>query len=297
MLKFAQDAALSELLSGSVDAIPQANSASLPKLAGDPRFRVYNSIVGAASGVIFWNLDHPLFRDVRVRRALTLAIDRDVLRQAVNLGPEIPIVDGPFLRDQLRRGDVPEPLPYDPEQARALLEEAGWHDRSGDGVREREGRPFRFTASVISLHPVWEMAVYVQDRLRRIGVEMNIQRMENANVRALVKSGHFEAAFSVLENGVPWLRQHFGSPFPTGYRNGELVRLLDQASASADPAVEEHVLRRIAEIFRADIPATFLIPGVWTIIAHKRIHGLSSPWWADPVEHMEDLWLEDRSDR
>ncbi|HYN81772.1 MAG TPA: ABC transporter substrate-binding protein [Gemmatimonadaceae bacterium] len=296
VLKFAGDnPPLTELLSGSVDVIPEANAAQLPKLAKDPRFRVYQNLTDAASWALFWNADNPLFRDVRVRRALTLAIDRDDLRQVVNFGPEIPIVDGPFPPQRLRRGDVPEPLPYDPEQARSLLNEAGWLDRDGDGMREREGRVFRFTALAIGMSPVREMAIYVQDRLRRIGVDMSIQRMENATVRALVKSGRFEAAFSFLEHGAAWLRQHFGPPFPIGYRNSELVGLLDQVSATAAPDVEDRAFRRIAEIFRTDVPATFLFLGNRTIVAHKRLRGLIRPWGADPLVHMEELWLEDES--
>ncbi|MGQ0732278.1 MAG: ABC transporter substrate-binding protein [Acidobacteriota bacterium] len=291
VLKFAKEAALTDLMSGAVDAIPEANPAQLPRLAGDPRFRVYHRFGGPSSWAIFWNLNLPLFRDVRVRRALTLTIDREELRQTVNIAPEIPIVDGPFLLDQLRRGDVPAAGRTDPDEARRLLEDAGWRDDDGDGLRERDGQVFRFTAAVISLSPVWEMAVYVQARLRRIGVDMRIQRMENATVRALVPSGRFEAAVSFLSNGE--LRSQFGPPFPTGYRNSELVALIDRVESTADPAVEAEAIRRIAEIFRDDVPATFLIPGNRAIVAHRRLRGLSSPWRADPLPSMEELWIEE----
>ena len=47
------------------------------------------------------------------------------------------------------------------------------------------------------------------------------------------------------------------------------------------------------EIFREDLPVTFLFQRVRTIFAHRRIKGLSSPWQADPLWYMEYLWLED----
>ena len=49
------------------------------------------------------------------------------------------------------------------------------------------------------------------------------------------------------------------------------------------------------QIFRADVPITFLFPDAQTAIVHRRIQGLRAPWRADPVWYMEDLWVEDRS--
>ncbi len=52
---------------------------------------------------------------------------------------------------------------------------------------------------------------------------------------------------------------------------------------------------QITEIFRVDVPATFLFPGVGTVLARRRVHGLSRPWRADPIVHIDELWLEDGS--
>ena len=293
VLKFAKDAAISDLLGRNVDAIPEANPAQLPTLIQNPRLRVYRSI-GANLCAIFWNVAHVFFQDVRVRRALTLAINRKELREVVNLGTEIPIVDAPyqFLLDDLRRGALPEALSYKPDEARRLLDDAGWRDLDRDGIRVRAGTTFRFTAPVISMPPVWEMAIYVQSQLRRIGIALNLMRMENATVRSLVSSGRFEAAFSFLSNNGS-ISQFFGPPFPLGYRNPELVALFEQVNATADPGIEERAWRRIGEIFRAEIPATVLVPMSRTVVADKRIQGLSGPFAADLVAQMEDLWLED----
>ena len=148
ILKFSLDAGLTELLGGYVDAIPSFPPASLPTVRGDSRFQVYYSLGddGASTQAIYWNNDNPLFRDPRVRRALTLAIDRRELIGFLGLPDDVPLVDGPLTPDQYQRGELPEPLPYDPVRARALLDSAGWRDQDGDGVRERDGRQFQFTA-------------------------------------------------------------------------------------------------------------------------------------------------------
>jgi peptide/nickel transport system substrate-binding protein len=285
---------LTELLSGNADAMV-GNLIQIPNLAADPRFRVYYNIFGTGARTISWQNAHPFFRDPRVRRALTLAINRRELLQVVNLPENTPIIDGVYTDRQLRRGRLPEPLPYDPAQARTLLEAAGWRDRDGDGVRERNGMAFHFTA--IAYQQTWpgykEMAVYVQDQLRRVGVRMEVQILDAGIVWSKLETGEYEAAFSVF-NTRPWsLQKEFGEEAPSGYTNAEMVRLIDRALVTRDPDAKDRIYRQLTEIFRADMPVTFLGPRVEVIFAHQRLRGLISPWRADPNWYMEDLWIED----
>ncbi len=295
VLKFVGGAGLTELLSGNVDAVTETNPAQIPKLASDPRFRAYHSLaVWWVQRALYWRNDHVLFRNPDVRRALTLAINREELLGVLNLPQDIPIVDAPYTLTQLRRGQLPEPFPYDPARARALLDAAGWQERTADGVRERDGTEFRFTALVGTLSMNREIAVYIQDQLRRVGVAMDIQMLPNLNVFARIQEGNFEAALSAFTIGF-LQRFHFGERYPLGYENAELVTLADQMNSNWDPATDDRIYRRLAEIFRADVPVTFLFPHVNTTFAHRRLRGLSSPWRADPVVFMEDLWLEEES--
>ena len=293
VLKFVGGAGLTELLSGNVDAISETNPAQIPKLASDPRFRAYHSLaVWWVQRALYWRNDHVLFRNPDVRRALTLAINREELLGVINLPQDIPIVDAPYTLTQLRRGQLPEPFPYDPARARALLGDAGWQERTADGVRERDGTEFRFTALVGTLPMNMEIAVYIQDQLRRVGVAMDIQTLPNLNVFARIQEGDFEAALSAFTIGF-LQRFHFGERYPLGYENAELVTLADQRDSNWDPETNDRIYRRLAEIFRADVPVTFLFPHVNTTFAHRRLRGLSSPWRADPVVFMEKLWLEE----
>ncbi len=295
VLKLVGEAGLTELLSGNVDAVTYINPVNIPKLGGDPRFRVYHSFLEGVARAIYWQNDLALFQDPRVRRALTLAINRRELLQLLNLPEDIPIIDGPYTTRQLQRGELPVPLPYDPGEARTLLAAAGWRDQDGNGVSEREGREFRFTAMVRSVYPFKEIAVYVQDQLRRVGVRMDVQMLDPILVPARLKTGDFEAAFTYLQVGPDNLSQYFGEGNPLGYENAELVEVLERARMTADPEAKDRVYREFTRIFRAEWPATFLSPTVGTVFAHRRIKGLSSPWRADPVWFMEDLWLEDEN--
>ncbi len=74
--------------------------------------------------------------------------------------------------------------------------------------------------------------------------------------------------------------------------NPELSRLLYRLTGVAEPDSVEAIYRRIAEIFRDEALVTFLFPRVEVAIVHRRVGGLSSPWRADPMQFMEELWLE-----
>ena len=288
ILKFVGQAGLAELLSGNADVVLYADPAQIPFVAKDPRFRVYQSI-GPVAEAIYWKCDHPLFRDPRVRRALTLAIDRHALLEVLNLPSDLPITDGVFTNQQFRRRQFPEPLPYDPEQARALLEAAGWQDHDGDGVREREGRRFSFTAIVgsVDMQGRDRLAVYVQVMLRRVGVHMDIQMLDTS--QASLDTGDFEAIF---RNANFDLGRFFGRNNPTGYVHPEVVRLTDQLPVTADLEEVDRIYQALTEIFRADLPLTRLIPRTTTTFAHRRVQGLSTPFHASPDTYIEDLWSE-----
>jgi len=260
-LKFAESP-LAELLSGSVDAA-QVERADLLALAGDPRFRVYDHLFPDMGWVygLYWNHCEPLFQDPVVRRALTLAIDRRALRQVLNLSESLPVFDVMFSGRQYRRDAIPEPLPYDPEQARELLEEAGWRDLDGDGVREQGERELRFTVTTSPSEQKDKAAVYLQQQLRTVGARMEVQFMEGSVVRERMKSGDFEAALTRQNLGANAVRrQLFGEGSWLGYGNPRVPGLLDTLEVSIDSVERDLIYGQLSYIFQEDLPATFLYP-------------------------------------
>lgn len=282
---------VTEILSGGVDVV-QVNETDMPKLVADPRFRFYHTMTGAA-WAIFWQHKDPLFEDARVRRALTLAINRPELVGALNLPRETPIVDGPYTDRQLKRRDLLDPLPYDPAQAIALLESAGWRPQGGGGIRERGGKEFRFTALVDGSSVGSKLAVLVQEQLRRVGVQMDVQTLESTVVRERLAAGDFKAALT-LSGSVPiWLQRDFGEESPFGYHNPRLLELIDRAAETLQPDAQDAIYREIAAILRADQPITYLHWWTITTAVHRRVEGLSDPWWTDPMTYMADLRIAD----
>jgi len=263
-------AGVTELLNGNVDAVEYAGGQELLALSGDDRFQAYHSSGSFASIVIAWNLRNGLFRDASVRRALTLAINRAELHQILNLPAGLPIYDVPHSREQFRRGEVPDdPLSYDPERASQLLDEAGWRDGDGDGVRERDGRPFSFT--LLTSGGGWPMpggeAVYIQSQLGRVGIGVEIQTMEFGPVRERVEASEFEAALfaqtASLDSGIGIL-SFFGEESFIGYTNPDVVALLNELPITIDPDEIDRIYRQMAPFLEADLPLTYLYPVIKT---------------------------------
>ena len=299
ILKFSLDAGLTELLAGQVDVIPSIPNVDVLKIAADRRFRVYHQASGEGAWALYWKNDHSLFQDSRVRRALTMAIDRRTIIRALNLSEDLPIIDGPLTPDQFQRRELPEPIPCDPDRAQALLERAGWRDRDGDGIRDREGQKFRFTALLRAFSgenlPGNEAAgVLVQSQLRKVGVQMDLQSLDPSVVGQRLKSGDFEAVFTWLRfYETPWLRMfHIGEGPPIGYLNPRVVELIDSASQTWVPEEEDRLYTELMAIFQRDVPITILYPFADLSVAHRRLQGLSSPWRTAPVAYMDELWIE-----
>ncbi len=291
ILKFVGEAGFTELLAGNVDIVGQVDLTQVPRVVGDTRFRVYIQAFASARA-IQWNVGNPLFSDRRVRRALTLALDRRELLEFFNLPPELPITDGVFTQRQFRRRELPEPLPYDPEQSRALLEAAGWIDRDGDGIREKDGRPLHFTASVYNGQSMDRIAVYVQAQLQRVGVQMEIRLAQGAEMWERLRSGEFEAWIFIDQ--AYGQQRHHGRGNAAGYNNREAFQVIDRLEATADPEEVDALYRRLTEIYRIDPPFTRLFPMTRDWFVHRRIRGLSTPFRATPPDKfMETLWVEE----
>jgi peptide/nickel transport system substrate-binding protein len=226
------------------------------------------------------------------------------LLQILNLPRDLRLADVLYTPRQYHRGEITEPIPYAPDTATALLTNAGWRDTDGDGVRDRGGRPFRFTALAGSAEDE-AAGVYVQAALRRVGVAMRLERLEMEALRERVRLGAFEAAFFPFWNHVTgharWLgygaqRELEMADFAASihYRNVAVARLLAAAQQTADPEEQDRIYRQLAPLVYADVPITFLFPRVQAYAVHRRVRGLQSPFHGDPVSSMETLWLERR---
>jgi peptide/nickel transport system substrate-binding protein len=286
VLRFAGDK-LIELIAGNVDAFWEN---MVFDLIDKENYRMYFKVGGY--NALNWNHKTVFFRDRQVWKALTLAINRRELFQLFSLPENIPIADAPLTRHQLLSGNIPEPIPYDPDLAREILEKSGWVDRNGDGVRELSGEDFNFTVITTSNPLGQKTAVFIQDQLRRIGVKMEIQSLAASVVRNRYSSGDYEAALYRGGNLNYYVESEDG-PSPTGYKNLEFQNVMNKFRTDFSPDAEDRLNINAWRIFQEDAPATFLAPSFYVTVAHKKIKGLKTPSRVWPEMHMEHLWIEE----
>ncbi len=216
---------------------------------------------------IGWNGQRELFEEAEVRRALTMAIDRQELLDGLLYGYGT-IATGvippwhPFAPDL-------DPLPYAPDSAAAILERHGWVDTDGDGIRDRDGRPFRFQLLANQRNAIYpDMAQVVQAQLRRVGVDAQPRLLEQQSILSMHRARDFDAVLTnwVLDNFRVDPRPLFhsdqlavaGSANRSSYSDPVADSLMDLGARTTEAAEAKRIWQQFSEGLQADQPFTFL---------------------------------------
>ncbi|MDA7026090.1 peptide-binding protein [Bacillus sp. CLL-7-23] len=226
--------------------------------------------LGLNYSYIGWNQKNELFRDKKVRQALSYAINRQAIVDQVLDGdgkvaniPESPISwNYPKNKDKIKTFD------YNPEKAKKLLKEAGWTDSDGDGILDKDGKKFAFTMKTNQGNkPREDLAVVVQQQLKEIGIEAKPQIVEwsalieqmnppNWDFDAIIL-GWSLATFPDQSNIFHSKEAKKGLNY-VWYQNKELDKLLDKAKTYKDREDYQKIYEKIYEILAEDQPYTFL---------------------------------------
>jgi peptide/nickel transport system substrate-binding protein len=241
---------------------------------------------------IAWNLTNPLFSDPKVRTALAHAFDTDTAMTKLlasktgeryakrSIGTITPELCG------VHNDDI-SALAYDIDKAKALLAEAGWTDSDGDGTVDKDGKPLRFTLTTMAGIPRRaEIQVLVQSNLKQVGVDVQIETMEQNAFFETLRKRDFEAAVSGWQAGLfidPSTFWHSDTPDKryefnfTSYANPEVDALIEKGLTTPDPRESSPVWKELQAKIYADQPYMFL-------------------WWMDEIvgvnERFEDAEID-----
>jgi peptide/nickel transport system substrate-binding protein len=236
---------------------------------------------------------HPILGDVRVRRALSMALDRSGMAQNV-LGSIAPAVvsRGPFPRALPFADTTIGVPPYDLNAAKALLDSAGWREPSSGAIRVKNGRPLRFSILVpISSRPRTAYSVLIQEQLRRAGAQVDLEQLSANAVGDRTMKRNFDAALlaQFTDPSPGGYKQQWGSKGapPNGqnwvsYSNRAYDALLDSAAGATDGATMRGYMRRAFQLQVADAPAVWLYDVPTVAAVQKRIQtaGLRPDGWS-----------------
>jgi peptide/nickel transport system substrate-binding protein len=232
-----------------------------------------------------FNLKRKPYDDVRVRKAINYAIDKQEIIDGVYLGLGIDIAS-PYKPGTRWSNPDLKPYPYDPQKAKALLQEAGFTDSDGDGVLERDGKPFSFEILTNQNKEREKSAVLIQRRLKNVGIQANIRAIEWASfISRFIKTGDFDVVILGWGLGLDpdqfniW---HSSQQAPgqfnfIGYNNPTIDKLLEQGRTELNPDKRQKIYHEFARVLLEDSPIVYLSAGYGLSAIHKRVKGIDNP--------------------
>lgn len=230
-----------------------------------------------------YNLKNPLFSDKRVRQAISYAIDKEAILEGILLGLGKPAT-GPYKPGTWPYNPHVRIYEHNPEKARELLAQAGWKDTNGDGILDKDGRPFEFEIITNQGNEVRaKTAEIIQKQLSDMGIRVKIRIIEwAAFVNEFINKRRFDA--TILGWTIPldpdgydvW---HSSKTGPhelnfISYKNGGVDEFLEKGRSTFDRKERKRCYDHIQEILAEEQPYTFLyVPDDLPIVS-ARIRGI-----------------------
>lgn len=275
-------------LSGQADLAFSLDPPSIRRLAHNTQTQLISAMLPRTT-YLKLNAGHPALRDVRVREAISLGIERDGIARALLRDPGLGATQlfPPAMRQWHQAGMAP--LRTDPARARALLMQAGWA-AGADGVRRRDGRRLELTLQTFVDRPELPLiAAALQEEMRQIGIAVRVVIGNSSDIPAGHRSGALEMGlaarnFGNLPEPVATLLQDFGANGADwgamNWNDPRLSGALERLAGGDDTGTAAQDRALVASVLQTALP---VIPVVWyrqTAAVSKRVRGAS----IDPYE-------------
>lgn len=240
---------------------------------------------------IGWNEATPYFNERKVRQAMTMSIDRErIIEQNLN-GKGVSIT-GTFALDSPAYDPSLIPWPFDPSEAKRLLEDEGWFDLDGDGVRDKmiDGKRVPFSFSLIYYvknATAKSICESIATSLKEVGVECRPNGVDMADLGQAFENKDFDAIYFGWLLGTPpdepkqlWHSsgaKEKGSSNSIGYANPEVDKIIEELVYLSSPKQRIELYHKFDAIIHEDQPYTFLFAPKNTLLYRNYVKNLFIP--------------------
>ena len=292
---------MAQLKTGEIDIMDAVEPLQLKQLSKDSKLAAYRMVQTNYYG-LFWNVNKPPFNDIRVRKALNHAIDKKTIIEKVLLGEAIPaysVYQPPF---KWAYTDDVYKLEFSPEKAKKLLAEVGWKDTDGDGILDKDGKPFRFTLTGDTASPTRRRNVMIsQQYLKSIGLDVKIQFkewhdfLENYQWSPKKEMTFLWNAFNPPMDPDMLARRWHSKSGPrtnqTRYSNARVDELFAKGKSTIEQSERAKIYHELQRTIAKDVPMIFIYYPIEIAVANKRLQGVvPSPWRV--YHNMEDWYIK-----
>jgi len=242
------------LESGEADVMGEIPPRDAVRLDDDPDYQVLSVPIPGQPLQFFVNTLRSPTDDVRVRQALLYAMDRPAIVDTV-FESYSPPAYGPLCRSTFAYdSDVEGIYTYDPDRAAALLDDAGWADTDGDGIRDRAGRPLVLETILMGWGYIPEVGQMLQDQLGDVGVGFDARETTFSNALGEVAAGDYHLVPFLFSSSDPdILRTTFHSSNVDGGFNwskvsdSQLDSWLEEGKRAMDRAERQEVYGQVQQ--------------------------------------------------
>ncbi|GIV77899.1 ABC transporter substrate-binding protein [Litorilinea aerophila] len=285
---------LTAYLNDEIDGISQILPQDLPVATAQPDLQLFSAVQSEYLSVVFnlANPDVPFFQEKEVRQALFYGLDRQRLVDEVAAGQGV-VAHSPFLPESWAYDPAIPHYPYDPVRASQLLDAAGWVDSDGDGIRDKDGQPFRFLLYTNDDDLRTRLAERIAADWRALGIDAQPTPVTFAGlVTDFLTPRRFDAAL------IGWDLTGDPDPYPlwhstqaegggqnySGWANEEADTLMEQGRAIVNEEERRALYVRFQQLFADELPALPLYYPVYTYGVSSRVHNVQIGALAHPSE-------------
>ncbi len=270
---------------GEVEGLGRVRPEDLSRIRADERLKLLSARLSGYT-IVLLNLNNPntpFFQDKSVRQALLYALDRQKIIDSILNGQGL-VAHSPIMSDSWAYDPLIKRYDYAPDRARALLDEAGWVDVDGDGVREKEGRKLQFTLLTNDEPTRVKMIEEIARQWAEVGVKAVPQAAGISGVvRDFLRPRSFDAILAewreLPPDPDPYPLWHFtqaegeGQNY-AGFSHRDADEIMEEARRTTDRSKRIELYRRFQEIFAEEVPSLVIYHPVYTYAINEMIRNV-----------------------